>query len=124
MKNSKVKRGRPRKVQTFVGQEVKRFKPSLVKMDDISFDDKLFVPIIQKYHNYAINLNNNASNMDYTKLINPKTGEVLHLFNKDGKKLFTLEDKIGLMHKVDSDVLSRIATSMVQIVPPQEVKKN
>ena len=25
--------------------------------------------------------------MDYTKLINPKTGELVHLFNKDGKKL-------------------------------------
>ena len=45
MKNSSVKRGRPRKNQTFVGQEVKRFKPSLVKMDDITFSDELFVPM-------------------------------------------------------------------------------
>ena len=49
---------------------------------------------------------------------------IMKSIDKDGNKLFTLEDKIGLMHKVDSDVLSRIATSMVQIVPPQEVKKN
>ena len=49
---------------------------------------------------------------------------VMKAIDKDGNKLFTLEDKIGLMHKVDSDVLSRIATSMVQIVHPQEVKKN
>ena len=39
-----VKRGRPRKNQTFVGQEVKRFKPALVKMDDLSFNKDLFVP--------------------------------------------------------------------------------
>ena len=39
-----VKRGRPSK-KSLVGQEVKRFKPSLVKMDDISFDEKLFVPM-------------------------------------------------------------------------------
>ena len=49
---------------------------------------------------------------------------IMKAIDKDGNKLFTLEDKIGLMHKVDSDVLSRIATSMVQIVHPQEVKKN
>ena len=49
---------------------------------------------------------------------------IMKAIDKDGNKLFTLEDKIGLMHKVDSDVLSRIATSMVQIVTPQEVKKN
>jgi hypothetical protein len=39
-------------------------------------------------------------------------------------KLFTLEDKIPLMHKVDSDVLSRLATSMVQAISVDEVKKN
>ena len=39
-------------------------------------------------------------------------------------KLFTLEDKIALMHKTDSDVLSRIATAMVQVITPDEVKKN
>ena len=27
--------------------------------------------------------------------------------DKDGNKLFVLEDKLALMHKVDSDVLSR-----------------
>ena len=44
--------------------------------------------------------------------------------DKDGKKMFSLEDKLALMHKVDSDVLSRIATSMVQAIQPEEVKKN
>jgi len=29
-----------------------------------------------------------------------------------------------LMHKVDSDVLSRIATEMVKAINPEEVKKN
>jgi len=28
------------------------------------------------------------------------------------------------MHKVDSDVLSRIATAMVQAINPEQVKKN
>jgi len=39
-------------------------------------------------------------------------------------KLFTLEDKLALMHKVDPDVLSKVATAMVQVITPQEVKKN
>jgi len=44
--------------------------------------------------------------------------------DKDGNKAFKLEDKIALMHKADSDVLSRIATSMIQAITPDEVKKN
>ncbi len=43
--------------------------------------------------------------------------------DKDGNKLFTLEDKIALMHKVDPDVLSKVATAMVQVITPEEVKK-
>ena len=49
---------------------------------------------------------------------------VMKALDKDGKKMFSLEDKLALMHKVDSDVLSRIATSMVQAIQPEEVKKN
>ena len=49
---------------------------------------------------------------------------VMKAVDKDGNKLFTLEDKIALMHKTDSDVLSRIATAMVQVITPDEVKKN
>ena len=49
---------------------------------------------------------------------------VMKGLDKDGNKLFTLEDKIGLMHKVDSDVLSRIATQMVRSITPEEVKNN
>ena len=44
--------------------------------------------------------------------------------DKDGNKLFTLEDKLALMHKVDSDVLSRIASEMVKAINPDTVKKN
>jgi hypothetical protein len=44
--------------------------------------------------------------------------------DKDGKKIFKLDDKMDLMTKVDSDVLSRIATAMVQVMNPEEVKKN
>ena len=48
---------------------------------------------------------------------------IMKAIDQDGKKLFTLEDKIALMHKTDSDVLSRIATAMVQVITPDEVKK-
>ena len=49
---------------------------------------------------------------------------IMKALDKDGNKVFTLEDKIPLMHKVDSDVLSKIATAMVQAINPEEVKKN
>ena len=49
---------------------------------------------------------------------------VMKALDKDGKKMFSLEDKLALMHKVDSDVLSRIATAMVHAIQPEEVKKN
>jgi len=49
---------------------------------------------------------------------------VMKAIDKDGNKIFTLEDKLSLMHKVDSDVLSRIATEMVKAINPEEVKKN
>mgnify|MGYP003344305053 CR=1 FL=1 len=49
---------------------------------------------------------------------------IMKALDKDGNKLFTLEDKLVLMHKVDSDVLSKIATSMVQSINPEQVKKN
>jgi hypothetical protein len=49
---------------------------------------------------------------------------VMKSLDKDGKKIFKLEDKMDLLTKVDSDVLSRIATAMIQVVPPDEVKKN
>jgi hypothetical protein len=49
---------------------------------------------------------------------------IMKALDKDGNKAFTLEDKIVLMHKVDSDVLSRLATAMVQAISVDEVKKN
>ena len=49
---------------------------------------------------------------------------VMKAIDKEGNKLFKTEDKLVLMHKVDSDVLSKVATSMVQAIHPEEVKKN
>ena len=49
---------------------------------------------------------------------------VMKSLYKDGKKIFKLEDKMDLLTKVDSDVLSRIATAMIQVISPDEVKKN
>ena len=48
---------------------------------------------------------------------------LMKAIDKDGKKLFTLEDKIPLMHKVDSDVLAKVATQIIQTITPDEVKK-
>ena len=39
------------------------------------------------------------------------------------KKLFSLEDKLTLMHKVDSEIVAKVATAMVQSITPDEVKK-
>ena len=49
---------------------------------------------------------------------------LMKAIDKNGKKLFTLEDKIPLMHKVDSDVLAKVATQIIQTITPDEVKKN
>ena len=49
---------------------------------------------------------------------------VMKSLDKDGKKIFKLEDKMDLLTKVDSDILSRIATAMIQVISPDEVKKN
>ena len=49
---------------------------------------------------------------------------VMKSLDKEGKKIFKLEDKMDVLTKVDSDVLSRIATAMIQVVSPDEVKKN
>ena len=40
-----VKRGRPVKKQILPGVKVSKFTPELVKMDDLSFNDNLFVPM-------------------------------------------------------------------------------
>ena len=49
---------------------------------------------------------------------------IMKSLDKDGKKIFKLDDKMDLMTKVDSDVLSRVATAMVKVISPEEVKKN
>tara|TARA_R100000231_G_C5289821_1_gene154271 strand:- start:57 stop:398 length:342 start_codon:yes stop_codon:yes gene_type:complete len=49
---------------------------------------------------------------------------VMKALDKDGKKIFEAKDKLVLMYKVDSDVLSRVATAMVTVIQPEEAKKN
>ena len=49
---------------------------------------------------------------------------VMKSLDKDGKKVFKAEDKLALMYKVDSDVLSRISSAMVKAITPDQVKKN
>jgi len=41
----KVKRGRPAKNQILPGIKVNTWKPELVKMDDLSFNKDLFIPM-------------------------------------------------------------------------------
>ena len=40
-----AKRGRPAKKQNLPGVKVTKFTPELVKMDDLSFNEDLFVPM-------------------------------------------------------------------------------
>ena len=49
---------------------------------------------------------------------------VMKSLDKDGKKLFQPEDKIAIMHKVDSDVLAKIATAIMKTPTPNDQKKN
>ena len=49
---------------------------------------------------------------------------LMKALDKNEKKMFNLEDKIALMHKVDSDVLAKVATQIIQNITPDEVKKN
>ena len=48
---------------------------------------------------------------------------IMKSLDKDGKKMFSFEDKFSLMHKTDPDVLATIANKMVQAISPDEVKK-
>ena len=49
---------------------------------------------------------------------------VMKALDKDGNKIFTPENKLTLMYKVDSDVVARIANAIIQNISPEEVKKN
>ena len=84
-------------------------KPSVIYWNPITLSEK------NKLFRKSDNLNDVSILADIV---------VMKAIDKDGNKLFTLEDKLALMHKVDSDVLSRIATAMVQAITPEEVKKN
>lgn len=48
---------------------------------------------------------------------------ILKAMDKDGKKLFSLEDKLDIMHKVSSDVIQTIATSIFDSTPIETLKK-
>ena len=48
---------------------------------------------------------------------------IMKALDKDGNKVFKLEDKIALMHKSDPDVLTRIAQKMVSAPTTDELKK-
>ena len=49
---------------------------------------------------------------------------IFKALDSDGEKLFTLEDKVSLLNKVDQEVLVRVATQIMGQEPIEDVKKN
>ena len=49
---------------------------------------------------------------------------IFKALNSDGDKLFSLEDKVSLLNKVDQEVLVRVATQIMGQEPIEDVKKN
>ena len=43
--------------------------------------------------------------------------------DKEGKKLYTLEDKQTLMHLVDSEVVARVAQEILKVIPVDDWEK-
>jgi len=84
-------------------------KPSIIYWNPITLSEK------NKLFKSSNNLNDVSILADVV---------IMKAIDKEGKKLFSIDDKIIIMNKVDSDVLSKIATSMVQSISPDEVKKN
>ena len=82
--------------------------PTIIYWDPITLAEK------KKLFQKSDNLNDVAILADIV---------VMKAKDKDGKKMFTLEDKLALMHKVDSDVLSKVAVAMVQTPSVDELKK-
>tara|TARA_Y100001951_G_C11266431_1_gene255856 strand:+ start:14 stop:355 length:342 start_codon:yes stop_codon:yes gene_type:complete len=48
---------------------------------------------------------------------------IMKALDNDGNKLFQTTDKLDIMHKVDSDVLAKIAAAMVSAPTAYESKK-
>ena len=82
--------------------------PTIIYWDPITLAEK------KKLFQKSDNLNDVAILADIV---------VMKAKDKDCKKMFSLEDKLALMHKVDSDVLSKVAVAMVQTPQPDELKK-
>jgi hypothetical protein len=48
---------------------------------------------------------------------------IMKAMDKKGEPMFTLKDKLDLMHGVDADVLSRVANEIITPSTHEEVKK-
>jgi hypothetical protein len=83
-------------------------KPTIIYWQPITLAEK------KKLFNKTENLNDAGLLADVV---------VMKALDKDGNKLFSLEDKLALNHKVDSDVLSKIAVAMVQTPSAEDLKK-
>ena len=48
---------------------------------------------------------------------------ILKAEDKEGKKLYTLEDKPTLMRSVDPEIVARIAQQILDVIPIEEWEK-
>ena len=67
-------------------------------------------------------LSRNASPDDPTLFANVL---ILKAEDKEGKKLYSLEDKHALLHEVDADIVGRVAQQILSVIPVEDwLKKN
>jgi hypothetical protein len=66
------------------------------------------------------NLYKNAKNDDLGVLVD---AIVLKSLDKDGNKIFKLDDKQTLLNKADPDVIARVATLMLNSISSEEAEK-
>lgn len=88
-------------------------------IDEIQNDDELQSIYVEEWNRHIFFYPFTLADADYaTKMSKGKDGEfvayviIRKVLDSEGKKQFTVADKIKLMTKVDPDVLSRIVIDM------------
>ena len=66
------------------------------------------------------NLFKGARNDDLGVLVD---AVMLKARDKDGNKIFKLDDKTSLLNKADPEIISRVATEMLNTIPLEEAEK-
>ena len=52
-----------------------------------------------------------------------ETYKKLVMIDKEGNKIYTLEDKHTLMHSVDPEVVARVAQQILEVIPIEDWEK-